>query len=35
MKSSPESRRKGHEREATLGLLAGFAVMMLLATALA
>jgi ZIP family zinc transporter len=30
----PESHRKGHEREATLGLLAGFVVMMLLDTTL-
>lgn len=31
----PESHRKGHEREATLGLFAGFIVMMLLDTAMA
>lgn len=31
----PESHRKGHEREATAGLLCGFVVMMLLDTALA
>lgn len=30
----PESHRKGHEREATIGLLAGFVVMMILDTAL-
>jgi len=30
----PESHRKGHEREATLGLLGGFVVMMLLDTTL-
>jgi ZIP family zinc transporter len=30
----PESHRKGHQREATLGLLAGFIVMMVLDTAL-
>jgi ZIP family zinc transporter len=30
----PESHRKGHEREATIGLLAGFVVMMMLDTAL-
>jgi len=31
----PESHRKGHEREATVGLQSGFVVMMLLDTALA
>jgi ZIP family zinc transporter len=31
----PESHRKGHEREATVGLLAGFVTMMLLDTTLA
>jgi ZIP family zinc transporter len=30
----PESHRKGHQREATLGLLAGFIVMMVLDTSL-
>ena len=31
----PESHRKGHEREATFGLIIGFIIMMLLDTLLA
>lgn len=30
----PESHRRGHESQATMGLIAGFVVMMMLDTAL-